>query len=71
VRKAGRIKIYDRKCPGLYVSITTAGVATFSFKFTDLETGKQRTGCLGVYKRGSALGLSVGCEGPERLRAGP
>jgi hypothetical protein len=27
-----RIKIYDRKCPGLYVSITTAGVATFSFQ---------------------------------------
>ena len=35
--------------PGLYVSITTAGVATFSFKFTDPETGKQRTGWLGVY----------------------
>jgi integrase len=46
---AQRIKIYDRKCPGLYVSITTAGVATFSFKFTDPETGKQRTGWLGVY----------------------
>ncbi|SDG75594.1 hypothetical protein SAMN05216338_1002345, partial [Bradyrhizobium sp. Rc2d] len=44
-----RVKFYDRKCPGLYVSITTAGVATFSFKFTDLETGKQRTGWLGVY----------------------
>src|SRR6476659_4210491 len=44
-----RAKIYDRKCPGLYVSITTAGVATFSFKFTDPATGKQRTGWLGVY----------------------
>ena len=44
-----RVKIYDRKCPGLYVSITTAGAATFSFKFTDPETGKQRTGWLGVY----------------------
>jgi hypothetical protein len=44
-----RIKIYDRKCPGLYVSITTAGAATFSFKFTDPETSKQRTGWLGVY----------------------
>jgi hypothetical protein len=42
-------KIYDRKCPGLYVSIITAGVATFTFKFTDPETGKQRTGWLGVY----------------------
>ncbi|WP_225645913.1 hypothetical protein [Bradyrhizobium australafricanum] len=30
-RVAKRTKIYDRKCPGLYVSITTAGVATFSF----------------------------------------
>ena len=44
-----RTKIYDRKCAGLYVSITTAGVATFSFKFTDKQTGKQRTGWLGVY----------------------
>lgn len=48
-RVAKRTKLYDRKCPGLYVSITTAGVATFSFKFTDRETGKQRTGWLGVY----------------------
>ncbi|WFU36480.1 site-specific integrase [Bradyrhizobium brasilense] len=48
-RVAKRVKFYDRKCPGLYVSITTAGVATFSFKFTDRETGKQRTGWLGVY----------------------
>ena len=47
VAKSG--KIYDRKCPGLYVSITTTGDATFSFKFTDTETGKQRTGWLGVY----------------------
>ncbi|WP_164940822.1 tyrosine-type recombinase/integrase [Bradyrhizobium zhanjiangense] len=44
-----RVKFYDRKCPGLYVSITTAGVATFSIKFTDPQTGKQRTGWLGVY----------------------
>jgi integrase len=48
-RVAERIKVYDRKCSGLYVSITTAGVATLSFKFTDPDTGKQRTGWLGVY----------------------
>ncbi|MET4482945.1 site-specific integrase [Bradyrhizobium sp. F1.13.3] len=48
-RVAKRTKFYDRKCPGLYVSITTAAVATFSFKFTDRQTGKQRTGWLGVY----------------------
>ncbi|WP_249143639.1 site-specific integrase [Bradyrhizobium liaoningense] len=48
-RVAQRAKFYDRKCPGLYVSITAAGVATFSFKFTDRTTGKQRTGWLGVY----------------------
>src|SRR5258708_5193813 len=48
-RVAKRVKIYDRKCPGLYVSITKAGVATFSFKFTDRASGKQRTGWLGVY----------------------
>jgi integrase len=52
-RVAKRGKIYDRKCPGLYVSVTTAGVATFSFKFTDPETGKQRTGWLGVYTPGA------------------
>jgi len=44
-----RVKIYDRKCPGLYVSITTTGVATFSFKFTDRQTGKQRSAWLGIY----------------------
>jgi integrase len=48
-RVAKRVKFYDRKCPGLYVSITTNGVATFFFKFTDRKTGKQRTGWLGVY----------------------
>jgi integrase len=48
-RVAKRVKIYDRKCPGLYVSIIPAGVATFSFKFTDPETGRQRTGWLGIY----------------------
>ncbi|MGO4513152.1 tyrosine-type recombinase/integrase, partial [Bradyrhizobium sp. 2TAF36] len=48
-RVAKRTKLYDRKCPGLYASITMAGVATFSFKFTDRQTGKQRTGWLGVY----------------------
>ncbi|MCG2632982.1 tyrosine-type recombinase/integrase [Bradyrhizobium sp. WYCCWR 13023] len=48
-RVSKRTKFYDRKCPGLYVSITTAGIATFSFKFTDRQTGKQRTGWLGVY----------------------
>ncbi|WP_338689613.1 tyrosine-type recombinase/integrase [Bradyrhizobium sp. 26S5] len=48
-RVTKRVKIYDRKCPGLHVSITTAGVATFSVKFTDPKTGKQRTGWLGVY----------------------
>ena len=48
-RVAERVKYYDRKCPGLYVSITPAGVATFSFKFTDPEIGKQRTCWLGVF----------------------
>jgi integrase len=44
-----RTKIYDRKCPGLYVSITAAGAATFSLKFTDPAAGKQRTAWLGTY----------------------
>jgi integrase len=48
-RVTERVKFYDRKCAGLYVSITTAGVATLSFKFTDPQSGKQRTGWLGVF----------------------
>jgi integrase len=48
-RVANRIKIYDRKCPGLYVSIIPSGVATFNFKFTDKSTGKQRCKWLGIY----------------------
>jgi hypothetical protein len=48
-RVTERTKIYDRKCPGLYVSVSTADVATFSLKFTDPATGKQRTAWLGVY----------------------
>src|SRR3979411_30295 len=48
-RVAERVKIYDRKCPGLYVSIIPAGVATFFFKFTDRTTGKHRAKWLGVY----------------------
>jgi integrase len=48
-RVTERSKLYDRKCPGLYVSIIPAGVATFNFKFTDPATGKQRSVVLGVY----------------------
>lgn len=48
-RVAERVKVYDRKCPGLYVSIIPTGVATFFFKFTDRTTGKQRSKWLGVY----------------------
>jgi integrase len=48
-RVAKRVKFYDRKCSGLYVSVIPAGVATFFFKFTDRTTGKQRSKWLGVY----------------------
>ena len=48
-RVTERVKFYDRKTPGLYVSVTTAGVATFYLKFTDPVTGKQRSGWLGVH----------------------
>ena len=34
-RVTKREKFYARKCPGLYVSIIPAGVATFNFKFLD------------------------------------
>src|SRR5262249_20260513 len=48
-RVTERIKVYDRKCPGLYVSIIPTGVATFALKFTDPAIHKQRTITLGVY----------------------
>jgi integrase len=48
-RVTERVKIYDRKCSGLYVSIIPAGTATLNFKFTDPTTGKQRSTVLGVY----------------------
>ena len=48
-RVAERDKLYDRKCPGLYVSVIPAGVATLYFKFPDRATGKQSTARLGVY----------------------
>jgi integrase len=44
-----RIKLYDKKCPGLYVSIIPRGTATFNFKFNDKTTGKQRTQWLGIH----------------------
>jgi integrase len=44
-----RTKIYDKKCAGLYVSITTAGVATFYLQVTDRFTGKARCKWLGVF----------------------
>jgi integrase len=48
-RVVERIKLYDKKCKGLYVSIIPAGVATFSFKFTDPSTHKQRSRLLGIH----------------------
>jgi integrase len=44
-----RTKIYDKKCRGLYASLTVAGVTTLSLKFTDPATGKQRTAWLGIW----------------------
>jgi integrase len=42
-----RIKMYDRKASGLYVSIIPRGTATFNFRFS--SGGKQRTAWLGHY----------------------
>ena len=46
---AKRIKLYDRKASGLYISIIPAGTATFSFKLTDKSTGRKRSKWLGVH----------------------
>jgi integrase len=48
-----RTKKWDKKCSGFYVSITPAGVATFSLKITNPQTHKQPTFLLGVYNRES------------------
>jgi hypothetical protein len=42
-----RIKMYDRKASGLYVSIIPRGTATFNFRFS--SGGRQRTAWLGQY----------------------
>jgi integrase len=44
-----RVKRYDKKAAGLYISTTTSGVTTFNFRFTDRESGKQRTAWLGIW----------------------
>jgi hypothetical protein len=43
-----RRKYYDRRTRGLYVSITPAGIATFSCNFTD-AAGRPTSRMLGVY----------------------
>lgn len=53
-----RVKIYDRKASGLYISIIPAGVATFFFKFTDRATGKQRSnGSASITRKPSPLSM--------------
>lgn len=48
-RPAKRIKVYDKRCPGFYVSITPAGVATFYFKYWDRALDKQVPVRIGDY----------------------
>lgn len=47
-RVAKRLKLYDRKCRGLYVSITPAGVATFSCNFTN-AAGRPTSCTIGIH----------------------
>jgi len=44
-----RIKVYDEKCPGLYVSITPSGVASFTFRYWDRTLGKRMAVRIGDY----------------------
>jgi integrase len=48
-RVTERVKLYDKKCPGLFASLTVAGITTLSAKLTDRNTGKQRTVWLGIH----------------------
>jgi len=46
-KPAHRVKIYDKRCPGLHVSVTPSGCATFYFKFR--HAGRRQSLRLGVY----------------------
>jgi len=48
-KPAERIKVKDNLCPGLYVSVTTKGVATFFLRYWDRVLGRQVTVRLGIY----------------------
>lgn len=48
-KPAQRIKVYDAKCPGFYVSVTPAGIATFYFKYWDRALDKQVPVRIGDY----------------------
>lgn len=48
-RVTTRTKIYDAKCPGLYVFISTKGVATFYFKYWDGAAQKKFDVRIGEY----------------------
>jgi hypothetical protein len=48
-RVTKRTKHYDRKCPGLYVSLSPTSPATFSLRYTDPNTHQRQTIWLGVY----------------------
>lgn len=47
-RVATRVKYYDSKCRGLYVSITPSGIATFSCNFTN-AAGRPTSSKIGIY----------------------
>ncbi|WP_028167660.1 tyrosine-type recombinase/integrase [Bradyrhizobium elkanii] len=48
-RVTKRDKLYDRKCPGFYISRTASGMTAFNFKFTHPMTGKQCSLKIGEY----------------------
>jgi integrase len=47
-RVGKRVKYYDRKCRGLYVSIAPAGTATFSCNFTN-AAGRPTSSTIGIH----------------------
>jgi integrase len=51
-KPAKRIKQRDDRVRGLYVSISTKGVATFNLKFVSPVTGKQKSMMIGIYRPG-------------------
>jgi integrase len=61
----GRLEVYDTRCRGLMLRVTSAGVKTFSFRYRDPESGAVQRSTFGRYP---ALSLSAARERADKER---